>query len=304
MLPNAFITGGSGLLGLNILLHRPECYQFTALENKREIKLFNIKTTRTDLTNLKSIEDTLKFCKPKLIWHAAGMTNVDDCEKYPNKANLINGVFPGNVAKVSHELGVKFVYISTDQLFDGTKSFCEEKEDTNPVNEYGSSKALGEKLVLKYNPEAIIARCNFFGWGPSYKRSFSDFILDNLSKGKPIRLADDIFYTPALAQNLIGTIFDLVNRDASGIFNLAGSERLSKFEFGFKMAEIFGLKTSLINRVSWGSLRALAKRPSDMSLCSAKLLDFLGYDLGGAKENIIDLKKLIGKNLYSEVKNL
>lgn len=304
MLPNAFITGGSGLLGLNILLHRPECYQFTALENKREIKLSNIKTTRTDLTNLKSIEDTLKFCKPKLIWHAAGMTNVDECEEYPSMAKSINGVIPGNVAKVAQELGIKFVYISTDQLFDGTKSFCGEEEDINPVNEYGSSKALGEQLVLKYNPQALIARCNFFGWGPSYKRSFSDFIFDNLSNGKSICLADDILYTPALAQNLVSTIFDLVHRDASGIFNLVGSERLSKFEFGFKMAEIFGLQTSLINRVSWGSLKALAKRPADMSLCSGKLLDFLGYDLGKPDENIKDMKKLIGTSLYSEVKNL
>ena len=145
-----------------------------------------------DLENLKSIEDTLKFFMPKLVVHAAGMTNVDECEKDPSTANLINGVLPGNVAKVSYELGIKFVYISTDQLFDGTKSFYGEEEDTNPVNEYGSSKALGEKLVLKYNPEALIARCNFFGWGPSYKRSFSDFIFDNLSNGNWWKLSGSI----------------------------------------------------------------------------------------------------------------
>ena len=105
-----------------------------------------------------------------------------------------------------------------------------------------------------------------------------------------------------MAQNLIYAIFDLVNRDAFGIFNLAGSERLSKFDFGLKMAEIFGLQTSLINKVS-GVAEGLAKRPADMSLCSVKLLDFLGYDLGEANKNINDLK-INRQNLYSEVKNL
>ena len=116
------------MLGLNILLHRPEYYQFIALENKRRIELPNIKTARTDLENLKSIEDTLKFFMPKLVVHAAGMTNVDECEKDPSKANLINGVLPGNVAKVSYELGIKFVYISTDQLLMVLKAFMEKKK--------------------------------------------------------------------------------------------------------------------------------------------------------------------------------
>ena len=304
MLPRAFITGGSGLLGLNILLHRPERFNFYALENKRQIKLSGVKTVTVDLGNLTSIERVLKSCSPQLLIHAAGMTNVDNCNEDPLKANFINGTLAVNLAKVCFELGIKFIQISTDHLFDGTKSFVAEETPTKPLNAYGSSKALGEEGVIKSNLDALIVRCNFFGWGPSYKPSFSDFIFNNLSKGKAIRLADDIFYTPVIAQNLINGIYSLVDRDASGVFNVVGSERLSKYDFGIKMAHIFELDTNLIERVSWDSLAAVAKRPADMSLSDRKLRELLGYDLGSVDQNILALKDLIDTNLYNKVKSL
>lgn len=271
MLPNAFITGGSGLLGLNILLHSSKNYNFYALENKRQIKLPGVKAVKVDLGNLISIKSFLQSNRPQLVIHSAGMTNVDACNLEPDKANFINGVLPGNLSKVCWDLGIKFVLISTDHLFDGTESFLNEEASTRPVNAYGSSKAFGETEAMSNNPDALVVRCNFFGWGPSYKPSFSDFIFSNLSKGKPIRLVDDIYYTPALAQNLINTIYSLVNVQASGIFNVVGSERVTKYEFGVKMAKAFEWDLNLIELISWSSLEKKAKRPSDMSLCDHKL---------------------------------
>lgn len=304
MLKNALITGGSGLLGLNILLHEPQLYQFHALSNRRQVNLPNIESRKMDLASLKSIEKGLKICAPKVVIHTAGMTSVDGCSEDPTTANFINGTLPANLAKVCRDLGVKFVHISTDHLFDGTKSFVSEEECLKPLNAYGYSKALGEEGVLKNNEEALIVRCNFFAWGPSYRLSFSDFIFNNLSNGQFISLADDVYYTPALAQNLIDTIFALLEKDAVGIFNIVGSERLSKYDFGVKMAEIFSQSSSLINKVSWASLRAKAPRPADMSLSDIKLRNVLGYDLGTSNENIQDLKLLMNTNLFKEVKSL
>ena len=304
MLPHAFITGGSGLLGLNVLLHSPEQHRFYALENKRQIKLRGIETVKMDLGNLASIEGVLKYCSPQLVVHAAGMTNVDSCNEDPSKANFVNGTLPANLAKVCYELGIKFVHISTDHIFDGTRSFITEETPAKPLNEYGYSKAFGEEGVISNNPDALVVRCNFFGWGPFYKPSFSDFIFDNLSEGKSIRLADDVFYTPAVAQNLIEGIQSLVGLGASGVFNVVGSERLSKYEFGLKMAEIFEWDANLIERVSWESLGASAKRPADMSLSDRKVRKALGHDLGTAGQNIKVLKDLIDTDLYNKVKSI
>ena len=304
MSSNALITGSSGLLGLNLLLHEPQPYQFYAHINKRRVNLANIQTITIDLGNLKSIEEALKIYSPKVVIHAAGITNVDGCDEDPETANFINGKVPSNIAKVCKDHGVKLVHISTDHLFDGTNPFTDEEAPVKPLNAYGYSKALGEEGVLKNNDEAIIIRCNFFTWGPSYRQSFSDFIYDNLSKGKAISLADDFFYTPALAQNLIEAILSLLGKDAKGIFNVVGSERLSKYKFGMNMAKIFGYNDDLINKVNWASLGAKAIRPADMSLSDQKIRKFLGYDLGTSNRNIQGLKTLMNTNLYNKVRSL
>ncbi len=304
MLTNAIVTGGSGLLGLNILLHEPQLYKYHALSHKRQLNLLNVQLIEMDLGSPQSIEKELKTNSPKVVIHTAGMTNVDGCNDDPNAANYINGILPANLAKVCHDLGIKFVHISTDHLFDGKESFVSEEASPKPLNAYGYSKALGEEGVLKNNQEALIVRCNFFTWGPSYRLSFSDFIYNNLLNRQPITLADDVYYTPVLAKNLINAVFALVSKNAHGIFNVVGSERLSKYDFGMKMADIFNQRSDPINRGSWSSLGAKAPRPSDMSLSDRKLRKFLGYDLGSSKQNIQDLKALMGTKLFNTVRSL
>jgi dTDP-4-dehydrorhamnose reductase len=301
MLPRVFVTGGSGLFGLNLVLQQFGSFHFGLLQNSRKINLPLIDIIRMDLSSCADIEAGLKSFMPDIVINAAGMTNVDVCDENPSEANFINGVLAGNLAKVSYELGIKFVHISTDHLFDGTKSFVSENAAPDPVNAYGFSKALGEELVQKNNPHSLIVRCNFFGWGPSYKSSFSDFIVHNLSKNKYIKLADDIYYTPASTVSLINSIYKLIDMDAGGIFNIVGSQRISKYEFGLEMANIFSLPAELIKRVQWESLDAKAKRPMDMSLSDRKIRDFIGQDLGTVRQNIIHLKTQIGTSLFERI---
>ena len=304
MLSRAFITGGSGLFGLNFILQNTSNYNFYALQNNRKISLPKTELVHMRLDNLASIETGLKSHLPDFVIHAAGMTNVDDCEEDPTKANFINGTLAGNLAKITHELGIKFIHISTDHLFDGTSSFISEEIATNPINAYGSSKALGEDLVIKNNPDSLIVRCNFFGWGPSYKASFSDFIINNLLSNTKIRLANDYYYTPCSTSGLIESINSLIARDAEGIFNVVGSERISKYEFGLKVANIFDLSEGLIEKVKSESLELKTKRPSDMSLSDKKLINFLGKNIGIIDCSINELKEQLNSQLYNKIKTL
>ena len=90
MLSRAFITGGSGLFGLNFILQNTSNYNFYALQNNRKISLPKTELVHMRLDNLASIETGLKSHLPDFVIHAAGMTNVDDCEEDPTKANFIN----------------------------------------------------------------------------------------------------------------------------------------------------------------------------------------------------------------------
>lgn len=304
MLEKALITGGSGLFGLNFILQNKDNISVIAHENKRKINIPSIEKTCFSLNDINSINSALIKHLPDYIIHAAGMTSVEACEENPEKANIINGTLAANIAKVAFDKGIKFIHISTDHLFDGNQSFVSEEVPLKPINAYGYSKALGEDLVLKNNPDSLIIRCNFFGWGPSYRDSFSDFLINNLKNKNDIKLAHDYHYTPSSTRRLINRINELIAHNANGIFNVVGSERVSKYEFGLKLAEIFSLNRNYIEKVSLKSLDIKTPRPADMSLCDKKLHNFLGKNIGIISENIIELKEQIDTKLFNIIKTL
>ena len=264
-------TGGSGLLALNSAVYLRNDYEVYLGLHSRIINLEGVHTCILDLENEQALEKELIRIKPDILINAAGMTNVEECELKPNEADNINAVVPGVLARLSKKLNIYFVHISTDHLFDGTKSFQTEEDTISPLNEYGKSKAKGEQEVLKNNNEALIVRTNFFGWGTSYRQSFSDFIVYSLRQEKKITLFEDVYYTPILIQTLIDQIQLLIKDKIKGIINIVSDERISKYDFGILIAELFGLDKSLIEKGSIKNNKSLIQRPSDMSLSNFKI---------------------------------
>ncbi|MEK7300225.1 MAG: sugar nucleotide-binding protein, partial [Nitrospirota bacterium] len=152
------------------------------------------------------------------------------------------------------------------------------------------SKALAEEWVQAAYPKSLILRTNFFGWGHRYRQSFSDWLIYNLRAGKPLTLFDDVYFTPILADRLALAAHELVEKGASGIFNLVGPTRLSKYEFGLRVSDYFSLPTNLINRGQLSLATLLAPRPRDMSLDSSKAQQVLGHGLGTIHEYLRELQ--------------
>jgi dTDP-4-dehydrorhamnose reductase len=117
------------------------------------------------------------------------------------------------VANVTQRLGIPLVHISTDHLFEGNASMLSEEEPSNTINVYGKTKALAESSVGEINPDALIIRTNFYAWGTSYRKSFSDYIIESLRHGELLSLFDDVYYTPILAENLINTVHELLKKN-------------------------------------------------------------------------------------------
>jgi dTDP-4-dehydrorhamnose reductase len=173
-----------------------------------------------------------------------------------------------------------------------------EDEPVNAINVYGRTKAQAESAVLDTNPNSLIIRTNFYGWGTSYRKSFSDQIIQALRNNETLNLFDDVHYTPIFAEILIQTIHDLLDRNARGVFHVVSDDRISKYEFGELIADEFGLNKSLIQKSTFLSQTKLVKRPIDMSLSNRKVCEILGRDLGTVKQHIIRLHKqdIEGKN--------
>lgn len=173
-------------------------------------------------------------------------------------------------------LNVPLVHLSTDHIFSGNASFAKENDSPNPCNIYALSKLEGENQLLGINASAIIIRTNFYGWGTPYRKSFSDFVYDNLIAGHSINLYTDIFYTPILISQLIDLIMRLVECKFSGVINLVGDERISKYQFACAMANVFNLNTDLIKPCLYRDLLSQVDRPYDMSLSNKLVKSILG----------------------------
>jgi dTDP-4-dehydrorhamnose reductase len=295
------LTGGSGLLALNWAITVRNQFEVVLAIHNREISLGDAKSMKFDTGSRESILKAIGHTRPDLVIHTAGLTSVEDCEKFPDLARAVNTDLASNVSSVCAELSIALVHISTDHIFSGEFQFATEELPVNPINVYAATKAEAETRVLENYSEALIVRTNFYGWGPTYKRSFSDQIIYSLRGGKEITLFDDVFYTPILAESLIKTVHELLEAGAVGIYNVVSDNRISKYDFGLAIAEIFSLNKSLIRRGKMADKPSLVQRPLDMSLSTRKHCAKLGHSLGGINYDLSRLLEQEKSGIINEI---
>lgn len=304
MTSRVLITGGSSLLAVNWAAAIRSRSEVILGLHQRSVSLSSVRTTNIDLESVDRLVAQIEEISPDLVIHAAGLTNVEQCESEPNLAWFVNVVTAANVAQACARLGISHVHISTDHLFSGKESMLGELEPVSPVNVYGHTKAEAECQVLDRNPSALVIRTNFYGWGTSYRQSFSDVVIDALRSGTGVTLFNDIHYTPILAKTLAYAVHDLVDLKASGVFNVVGDERLSKLDFGYRVANEFGLDPKLITEGLSKDKRLRVQRPADMSLSNDKVCVLLGRRLGGVGVGISELHQQEIYRLAQEIRKL
>ncbi len=284
-------TGGTGLLALNWA--NLVCDQFDVVLgfHERQIALNKVETLIICLESETEFQKSVDRIKPDCIIHTAAMTNVDNCEYFPELANKINFESVKIVSNVCVQNNIDLIFISTDHLFDGNIPNVSEGHVKNPLNCYGRTKSLGEDFIIENNPNALIVRTNFFGWGTSFRQSFSDFVINSLRIGNRITLYKDVFYTPILIDVLVDVVMKLYFRKATGIFNVVGNNRISKLEFGKEVASVFGLDLNLIDEGSIQVNNSLVVRPKDLSLSNLKVKDCLEVEIISLSEQLEVLRR-------------
>src|SRR5262249_14757224 len=147
--------------------------------------------------------------------------------------------------------------------------------EPNPINVYARTKLEAEQIVQRTYPDALIVRTNFIGWGSSVRTSFTDWILTSLDRGTGLRMFTDVFITPILINDLLECIVQLLQINVSGVLNVAGSERVSKYEVGVRTARYFGYSPERIHPISVEEFPFAAPRPRDMSLATDRVCTLL-----------------------------
>lgn len=129
-------------------------------------------------------------------------------------------------------------------------------------------------------------------------------VINHLRAGKKISLFKDIYYTPMLVEPLVYAVHELAHKKAKGIFNVVGDDRISKYDFGLKLAKAFNLDNDLIDEGKIIDKPSLAARPHDMSLSNKKVSNYLGRKMGGLDEHISKLRAQEVNGLAQELQAL
>ena len=212
--------------------------------------------------------------------NCAAYTNVNQAEEEASKAFLVNAVGAGNIARMCNLYGWKMLQVSTDYVFDGNRRFghsYDEDDETNPVNVYGMSKLMGEYLVKKERPGALIVRTqSLFG---SHGVNFVDKILDKAVFESTIPVVEDQISCPTYVVHLAQGMVALMENNVSGIVNCSSEGSCSWYDFAKEILVQSGIDSVIVESVRTGSYPVKAVRPSISTLCKARYEIFTGDEM-------------------------
>ncbi len=292
---NVLVFGASGLLGKCLIDFYKNNKKIHVAINKTKIIKKNLKYFK--LNNYGELDKYIKDNKISLIINFAGLTNIELCEKKIIHSKKSNYILPINLAKIAKTLDIKYVFISTDNFRFNSKKLSE-KSPTKSLNIYSLHKKMSEKKIMKINSKSLIIRTNFYCVGSKKRQSFSDRIIRQLKLNREIELFKDVFYTPIYGKYLLRYIFALVDNKSCGIFNVCSNERISKYQFGFKLCKIFKLNNKLLKKINLKDKKGLVKRPLNMALNNNKLKKVLGKKIPS-----IDYQLKVMKNDFKKLEN-
>jgi dTDP-4-dehydrorhamnose reductase len=265
------ITGASGLLGLNLALEAAREHPVVGVD-RCSLSATPFEQVCADLLEPGSVDRLLDETGPDALIHCAALANLEACEADPDLAMRLNADLPGRLAAGCRRRSIRMVHISTDAVFDGQKAGLYSEEDApNPLSVYSRTKLDGEAAVLAENPQAAVARVNFYGFSAAGTRSLAEFFVNNLSAGKPVRGFTDLKFNPTFVGDLAQMLLAMLEAGLSGVYHAVSPQTISKYDFGLAIAHQFGLDESLITPESVDRSGLTARRAHNLGLSTAKL---------------------------------
>lgn len=245
-------------------------------------------------------DELVSIVRPSVVYICAGWTWVDGCERDPEKSERLNHLGPLAVAEAAKRYGAKVVFYSTDYVFDGRAAGATDeaagyasgyREDAplNPLNAYGKSKVNGERALLACDPTALVLRTTVV-YGPELQgKNFVYQLARRLKEGQGMSVPHDQVGTPTYNRDLAAISAELVEKGASGVFNVVGTECLDRHAFavevasalgmGAEVGQITGVDTVAGAAQTFGAAGAQvgAVRPLRCGLCVDKALGVVSY---------------------------
>lgn len=286
---NLLILGGSSLLSFLWCKATYKNFNIYLSQHQKDISYLGFPILNMKLDNFRTLASDIIKNKIDIVVNTIGLTNVELCEIEIDKAYHLNAKLPGIIARACQFTNTKLIHISTDHFFGKENKRHTEDDEVFLLNTYAKSKYQGEIEVLSNLSTALICRTNFFGYGPTHKLSFSDWIIKSCLANKKIELFHDVYISPLCGKNLALISLELLKLNCKGIYNLSSDDTITKFAFGIMLCELQGISNSNIKSGSINDRKDLIQRPNSMALSNSKASKALNKDLGKVSKQILDI---------------
>lgn len=278
------ITGVSGALGGNLAFYYKDRNDVAGVFRNNLFTMQGVKTIQTDLTISKDVERMFEGLRPDVVIHCAALIDMDFCENFPDAAYSHNVLATQNIMNALKRAETMLVFISTDYVYDDVG---EHKEDDlpKPVNEYGRSKLMAEKIALNHK-NSLVLRTTFFGLSIGEKKTYVEKAVANLKQGQKVKGFQDAFSSPIYIGDLSRIIELAVDKGIRGVFNVGSRDGLSKYELLRRISRSIGQDERLVEPNSVDSIVMAAKRNKNAVMNVRKISRALGMDMPSISETV------------------
>lgn len=284
------VVGIAGQVGDTLALQALDAgHEVVGTFRQREPTVPGVESEVLDKTDEGAVRALIRKERPQVVVDTSALHNVDYCESHPEEAFRVNRDGTRFLAEAAREAKARFVFISTDFVFDGTGAppYTEEAP-VRPQSEYARSKLEGEQAALAPHPEQnLVVRPSviYSWWGPRHQSAsssgkgvnFGTWLVEEVRQGREVRIIDDLVTSPTLAQDLAGAILALIGKHAHGLYHAAGATAVDRHGFSVALVRRLGLDASKVHAVHASEFAQKAPRPTNSSLDSSKLARDTGY---------------------------
>jgi dTDP-4-dehydrorhamnose reductase len=229
------------------------------------------KVFAADLCDFRGYQERIFALAPKVIVHLAAVSQISEAYSDPDHAREVNVETTRSLLRAADALGARFIYASTDLVFDGEAAPYNEDAAAEPVSFYGRTKLEAECHVLGYRRGLCVRLPLLYGLPEATRApSFFEQLLASLRAGQSVSLFDDEVRTPLWLDDAAHACLKLADSQLRGVIHAGGPERLSRYEMGERVAQALGAPNHLLTRVSRTAHAGAEPRARDVSLDSSR----------------------------------